>query len=337
MRQMPQLEDGLALIERGFFTFPISAGGKTPYPRSRGYKNATNDKEQFKSLWRPGSNLAIACQNVAILDVDPKNGGNESFTKITERLGSACFENIPTVVTPSGGRHYYFRPSAGAFRRRLGVLPGIDILAQGGYAVAPPSSLSDGTNYRWEVADGADREFPEEILDLAPASQRKAQVRPSDDPHSPEGLNWAEGTRNRELTRLAGRLRLSGYSCSLIIQLLTTANEAQCRPQLSRVEVKAIAESISRYGPGIGDGLSLIAGWQSRGCKGNALALLVALVRGADERGRSSPNLTQLLRGTGLSESTFYSCRSVLMRLGALRITPRGSSASTVYDVQRIG
>jgi len=54
----------------------------------------------------------------------------------------------PTVKTPSGGQQLYFRSDDPNLRSNIGVIPGCDLDAQGGYVVAPPTSTCEGS-YGW--------------------------------------------------------------------------------------------------------------------------------------------------------------------------------------------
>jgi P4 family phage/plasmid primase-like protien len=56
-----------------------------------------------------------------------------------------------------------------------------------------------------------------------------------------------EGSRNVELTRIAGHLRRSGLSEAEILAALRQANKGRCRPPLSDEEVEQIACNIAQY------------------------------------------------------------------------------------------
>lgn len=59
-----------------------------------------------------------------------------------------------------------------------------------------------------------------------------------------------EGTRNDGLTRLGGYLRRKGWERPAIETELLRQNLRRCRPPLPDVEVRTIADSVSRYAPG---------------------------------------------------------------------------------------
>ncbi|WP_224240202.1 bifunctional DNA primase/polymerase [Hyalangium gracile] len=92
--------------------------------------------------------LAGAASGVIVLDVDPRNGGNESLAALEKKHGQ-----LPLTVesrTGGGGKHYYFRVSGrpvpvGSNGK---IAPGIDIKGDRGYVVAPPSVSGSGP-YTW--------------------------------------------------------------------------------------------------------------------------------------------------------------------------------------------
>jgi hypothetical protein len=133
------------------------AAGKQPLT-DHGFKDASNDPDQILVWWTdwPNANVAIAAETsrLVILDVDPKNGGDESLRALIEELKiGRLLEETPKVRTGGGGLHYYFRaPDGDSVRCSAGKLgPGLDIRAAGGYVIAPPSVHPDtGQKYRWE-------------------------------------------------------------------------------------------------------------------------------------------------------------------------------------------
>lgn len=112
--------------------------------------------------WRPGWALAAVGGHVVdFLDVDPRNGGDESLTQLRD-LGQ-----MPRVFaearTPSGGIHYTI--SATGERKYTGFMPGLDLqsgnaegLGRGFVWIAPTVRASKANHdvgalhaYRWEI------------------------------------------------------------------------------------------------------------------------------------------------------------------------------------------
>ena len=129
-------------------------GSPGKHPRtSRGLNDATKDEEQVARWWAtwPDANVGIATgavSGVVVLDVDPKNGGDDGLVGLREEYG-----NLPatrTVVTGGGGAHFYFRHPGEEIRNSAGRLgPGLDVRGDGGYVVAPPSVHVSGSSYEW--------------------------------------------------------------------------------------------------------------------------------------------------------------------------------------------
>src|SRR3990167_1030790 len=113
------------------------------HPRTKnGLDDATLDKDQVTSWWTmwPQANIGIATgpSGLVVLDVDPKANGTASLDSLEAVHG---LMGTLSVRTGGGGTHHYFtaledRP----LNNSAGILgPGLDIRAQGGYVVAPPS------------------------------------------------------------------------------------------------------------------------------------------------------------------------------------------------------
>ncbi len=124
------------------------------HPRTQhGFKDATVDPERIASwfgMW-PESNVAIATgetSGIVVVDIDPENGGFETFAALYEQ-GKRFRGDGPAVQTQSGGWHFYYRHPGGRVKSDDNVLgPGIDIKADGGYVLAPPSVGERGP-YVW--------------------------------------------------------------------------------------------------------------------------------------------------------------------------------------------
>ena len=179
---------------------------------------------------------------MVILDVDPKHGGDESFENL-----NYDFSNIPMVRTGGDGRHFYFKSPKGGLRNSVGSLgPGLDIRAEGGQVVAPPSIHPETQKaYVWEVyPNGELPEFPKELLDklIRPKEKTLPLL-------GTEGEQIQDGQRNSHLTSLAGSIRKRGMSEEAMMAALQVENRVKCNPTLPEEEVKRICESVSKYPP----------------------------------------------------------------------------------------
>jgi hypothetical protein len=121
-----------------------------------GFHAATTDPARLARMLRkvPGGLLAIrtgTASGLVVVDIDPRNGG---------RIDRELMAPTATVATGGGGWHLYYRHPG---HRLLPALPGragVDVKADGGYVVAPPSiHPATGQPYRW-VGGRAVAEMP---------------------------------------------------------------------------------------------------------------------------------------------------------------------------------
>jgi len=118
--------------------------------------DAVCDPAAVRLLWTrwPTANVGVAtgsASGLVVLDVDPRNGGEEGLHELEARIGA--LPATPVVLTGGSGTHHYFgHPgSAVSNRRNLAGFPGVDLKADGGYVVAPPSNHLSGYAYQWDV------------------------------------------------------------------------------------------------------------------------------------------------------------------------------------------
>ncbi len=214
---------------------PIEPNGKKALIKWEEYQHRSPTPEETAS-WRkqfPGCNWALVTGEVsrlAVLDVDPRHGGLES-------LKGRVLPLTRTVRTPSGGTHYYFKHPGGPFPSIPGLLPGVDLKAEGGYVNVPPSRIN-GSAYE-VVVDEPIAPSPAWLPELV--AHRKTGTQP-------ERISdrIPVGKRNITLTSLAGTMRRRGMSEAAILAALMEEN-ARCDPPLPEREVAQIARSIARY------------------------------------------------------------------------------------------
>lgn len=213
-------------------------------------KICENDIQTVEGWFRkyPYSNLGVITgeiSNLVVLDIDPKNGGSGSFLDMEAKYGD--LPETPTVITGSGGKHYYFRhPGVKLTNRTNFIGNGIDFRGDGGFVVAPHSKHASGNNYEWELsfADIPFADMPNWLLREVQNSSGKPRNESIAVMES--GVLVAEGGRDSWLTSIAGTMRRRGLSYRPIMAALWYANMDQCDPPLSKEDVQRIAKSISR-------------------------------------------------------------------------------------------
>jgi hypothetical protein len=238
------IKQAVSYANRGWPVFPCDK--KIPLT-ANGFKDATKEEAQIRVWWNkwPLANIGIATgsgSGLIVVDIDPRHGGDESFLELEKQCGG-----LPKTVeslTGGGGRHLFFACSV-PMKNKANILPGIDIRADGGYIIAPPSVHENGQSYEWELSHHPD-EIPFAPLPecLQSFLTKTVQEKP---PHAEEKIS--EGSRNSYLTSLAGVMRRRNASEEAIFQALRQENVSRCSPPLDESEVQKIASSISRYEP----------------------------------------------------------------------------------------
>lgn len=124
-----------------------------------------------------------------LIDVDPRNGGDESYTRLLKDSG-ANLDAYPTVRTGGGGLHIYTRVAAGVpvLSNEISLYPGVEYKHRGQQVVTPGSLHPDtGIRYAWENDVREQREAPSELLEFlakyqytAPKSSEIAAISPED-------------------------------------------------------------------------------------------------------------------------------------------------------------
>jgi hypothetical protein len=190
--------------------------GKHPFTKlaPHGHKDATGDVAKIRA-WPSHINYGIPTDRFVVVDVDPRNGGNEAWQKLYRRP-TRCLPHTWEVVTGSGGRHIFFANPTALKCQEL--TRGVDIKAAGGYVVGVGSKHISGKSYTWapQCAPGQAElcDPPQWLLDEL---NNKNGCSKADTPRKPAAY-WAgmisepvcEGSRNDTFTRLAGHLIACG-------------------------------------------------------------------------------------------------------------------------------
>lgn len=232
-----------------------NCGSPGKHPRLLGgVHSATADAVKIRDLWKiqDQANIAIATgskSGVVVLDVDPRHGGSSSLAKLEADYGT--LPSTMKVNTGGGGFHFYFDLGARIIRSSVSALgPGLDVRAEGGYVVAPPSLHASGRRYEW-TTPGAYRSSPPKLppwlaRKIAEASKpRNSSVYSTCRPLQFTG-KIPEGQRNTTLTQVCGSLFRYITSPAVISRILCSVNEDGCEPPLGQDEVQQIVASIAR-------------------------------------------------------------------------------------------
>lgn len=209
-----------------------------------GLKDATQTIQGVREFWTryPDAGIAVVTDALVVLDFDVAHHGIDSLQAIQEKYGVLPITR--THMTGGGGFHYLYRNPDGRNIRNtvaLGGYEGVDLRANGGYIVVPPSLHPSG--HRYEVTDDSPlAPAPEWLVELSTKRTQGTAAVTEDQP-------IPEGQRNNTLASLAGTMRRRGMPLEAIEAALIQVNLKQCNPPLSEEEVMAIAKSVGRYLP----------------------------------------------------------------------------------------
>jgi Bifunctional DNA primase/polymerase, N-terminal/Protein of unknown function (DUF3987) len=219
----------------GWALFPCSRKTKKPITK-HGFLDASLNWTQVEEWYREYPHCAWGVATSAdrgVIDIDPRNGGSESLAALIAEHGP--IPSTPKVKTGSGGVHYWLRFPPGTRSGKIGE--GIDLKAEGGYVIVPPSKIDipehQGRDYCWDVPpwDATLAEAPAWIASKPKPKEADAEnpwvVRGDDDllthPGSPEG------ERRKTLVRLVGS-HLAQKDREAIILAMAEAWASRCQP-----------------------------------------------------------------------------------------------------------
>jgi hypothetical protein len=217
---------------------------------------ATTDLEQLARwlLRYPRCNWGIATgaiSGVCVLDIDPRNGGDETLA-----AREAVYGPLPLsweCRTGGGGRHVFFRlPGADEVKSKNDALgKGLDFKAAGGLVIAAFSIHANGRPYAWDVDH-----HPDELAlaDIPP------WILTALERHTPTGKRavtadqWRErvegeifpGTRTQRITEVCGLLLRKNLEPHLILALLLGWNSRSFKPPLDEAKVTETVAGLMR-------------------------------------------------------------------------------------------
>lgn len=156
------VEGALPYVERlDWKVFLLAPGLKVPYfAKARGgngVHDASSSPDQIRAWGKicPRGNIGIACGPIAVVDVDPRNGGDVSLAALAAK--GRVLPQCPRQRTGNGGWHYVFKGDAIISNSKGRLGPGIEIKSSGGYIVGAPSWIKaskggPGGSYAWQVS-----------------------------------------------------------------------------------------------------------------------------------------------------------------------------------------
>jgi hypothetical protein len=252
-----------------FKIFPIRPGDKRPLIETGKdhAEHASTDPDVIRHWFARWPDCQIGCatgaaSSIVVIDADLKHDGEGRIVVLERALGRLPRDRV--VRTRSGGLHVYLahpgqgmrvRTGAGAtsqLGKLLGELPGVDVRADGGVVVLPPS-----LGYAW-IADD-DEPFPSIppmwLAAIQGAGDPPPTVRAPRAADAPADTiddiigrlsTIGDGDRNATLFKIGVRLRHDGRTDREILDALERINAERVSPSLPEREVRTIARSAAR-------------------------------------------------------------------------------------------
>jgi hypothetical protein len=219
---------------------------------------ATQDPEQIRKWWGqyPDANIGGATNNLIVVDIDPRNGGDETFAGL--RAAEYDFPDTATTRTWSDGRHLLYVAPDGPVKGGTHALgTGLDVKARGGYVVMPGSTIEGRMYLRENVRPPAFA--PQWLVDQCKAAKAKTdaagkRIVEEDDTSRELAEAWLldhapiaeEGNRDNTAYKVGAKFGDLGCGYDTRLELLLEWNETKCFPPLAFEDLERVAESAGR-------------------------------------------------------------------------------------------
>ncbi len=223
-------------LAKGFSVIPLKIKDKRPAIDSwKEFQERRPSEEEIVQWFGNGTsnNIGIVTgkiSGITVIDFDSPEA--IQFAK------DHRFPETPMVKTGKGYHGYFgYKEGVRNFQKR-DDLPGIDLRAEGGYVVAPPSIHPDGHAYSWIPGHGLDdvplAPLPEIIL-----TKNQKEKTPLRDAY--KGVE--RGSRNDTLARLCGSWVSDGLTLEECMEQAVTWNQKNS-PPLPEREIEQTIKSI---------------------------------------------------------------------------------------------
>ena len=224
---------------------PVDRKTKRPLVQWKEHQTRLPTKTEVLRWLRrfPDANIGMATgalSGIMVIDCDSPEA-TKRFTSDYPEVK----DTLQVKTGRSGGCHFYFKHEEG-IRNSVGNLlgPGIDVRAEGGLVIMPPSVHENGKRYKF-INDKHPALLPEKLKKRLLQDPIRRFSRSTDE--SKPGNSFKDKGRNNFLTSLAGTMRRRGMAEDSILAGLLEENAIKCSPPLSNDEVKRTAESVAKY------------------------------------------------------------------------------------------
>lgn len=235
----------------GFSVIPIKPGEKIPLVKWQEFQERKATDEEITKWWAdtPKANIAIVTGKISKIAVVDFDKYDPEFSEDTALEYFPDTIETPTATTPRGGTHLYFQYPDKDISNNARGLPGIDLRAEGGYVIAPPSINSNGKKYEWlaglKITEVTLAEMPDLYLSLI--NNKAFNIYRGEEKELLQGVTtvtscdilFKKGTRDQDLFHAANCLTKGGMDTQNIRQILKIL-ALNCNPPfpLAEAEIK---------------------------------------------------------------------------------------------------
>ena len=245
----PCMSAALEYLEQGLSVLPVAPETKKPLPKWKEFQTRLPTPEEVEAWWRrwPNAQLGFVTGAVSgrvVLDSDSPEGN----------LALRQFRS--TVYVKRGDHCHAHYKTEKRIRSNPKYPGGLELKAEGAFAMLPPSTHPSGGQYEWVYAsEDADELMPvfEDMegakFDLAAGNGNLSDIDLSAIlSRETVGLDFSpakEKTRNSRLTSMVGSLINLGHAHDDILSVVTMWNSRNV-PPLSELEVRRTVKSVFR-------------------------------------------------------------------------------------------
>ncbi len=239
MNELSNLEAALRYHGLGWAVIPAAERGKAPLVRWHQYQDHPPSELQIKYWFNqsPRANIAVitgAVSGIVVLDIDPHRGGDKALEELMKIHGP--LPKTVEAITGDGAHHLYFAHPGGSVSTWLSIAEGIELRADGGGVIVPPSVHPSGHRYVWKEGCSPFQ------VNLAPAPQwiwQRGAV---------ERLDWdaligeavTDEHRTNRIISILRYLDWIGVQENLTRELIGAWNQTRCSPPLTADELDQI-------------------------------------------------------------------------------------------------
>lgn len=253
----------LNYLKLGWSVIPLEPEGKKPLVKWEKYQSERASPEQIRKWWTkyPKANIGVVTgllSGIIVIDIDSSQGQENYIAKFSQ------LHNTISQKTgkPNASQRLFAHPQDRKYHNMARLLDDVDIRADGGYIVVPPSIHPNGTVYKW-IIDPVEMGL-DDLLPLPDEIKNQLFAQTGQRPKNIEGwvqealMGVDEGRRTDTCAKLAGYyLRAFEGDTEQVEIILQTWNERN-RPPLDWKAVNMVIHSIvkregrDQMGDGVG-------------------------------------------------------------------------------------